>query len=391
VELVIGLLVLLQVVRIREARGVGKGDSVADWFAVGALVGLGWWAAPEIVYFALPGAVFLAITLWHRPMKAVGARLGAAVSGLVICALPWIVASFSDGFATLRASGGTPLPGNNYLDRLSTFFSHVLPMVLGLRVEGAGAWEGSPGFGVVVYAVLLLALVAALILVGYRVAKARPLVAAVVAYPLLYAAFPSAWFWNDGRYAISLTPLLALVLVGGLWTAVSGNWARWLTVGVLVVATASTLVAFNDSFGAIGSPSKLTTWGVQPNSLSISLATALDARRVADVYAGYWVAYDLQFASSGRISVLSFSNDRNVAEARSVQAAPKAGWVFVDPADLVELAAQFGAASGLDPGTLDEAGLETFLSSRHVSFEKFSTGPFTVVVPSRNIVPASQL
>ena len=38
------------------------------------------------------------------------------------------------------------------LSRLGTFFTHVLPMILGLRVEGAGLWEGGEAFGVIVYA-----------------------------------------------------------------------------------------------------------------------------------------------------------------------------------------------------------------------------------------------
>jgi hypothetical protein len=388
VELLLGLLVLLQAVRIRGAEAGGKGDRVADWLAFGALSGLGWWAAPEIVYVALPGSVFLLISLWHRrPTAAAVGRLGAAAVGFALFASPWIAASFSDGFATLRASRGTSLADNSYFDRLSTFFSHVLPMILGLRVEGAGAWEVSQGFAVVVYVVLLLALVAALVLLGVRVSKARPLVAIVVLYPLLYPAFPSSWFWNDGRYAISLTPLLALTLVGGIWTAASRNLAQWIAIGVLVAATSSTLVAFNDSSGAVTSLSTLTTWGPNPNAVAISLGTSLRAHGVEDVYAGYWVAYDLQFASSNRVLVDQYRNRR---ESAAVEAAPKAGWVFVGPtpADRAVVENEFGARSELDPRTTSEPALLAWLTQHHLSYSSFRSGPFRVVVPSRNVTPA---
>jgi hypothetical protein len=316
--------------------------------------------------------------------------VGVAVGGFFVFASPWFVASFSDHFATLRASGGTPLPGNGYPDRLSTFFSHVLPMVLGLRVEGAGVWEVSQKFGVAVYVALLVALVAALVLMAYRVPAARPLAAVALAYPLLYAAFPSAWFWNDGRYAISLTPVVALVLVGGLWTAVSGAVARWGAIVVLVAATASTFVAFNDGFGAVTSLSKLTTWGTNPNSLVISLGRALHAHRVDNVYAGYWVAYDLQFSSAHAISVMSVDPDRNLAESRAVQEASKAAWVFVGAgaADQAAAETELGSPSGLDPDSIVESTLLAWLTQHDLAYTSFASGPFEVVVPSRNVTPA---
>jgi hypothetical protein len=175
--------------------------------------------------------------------------------------------------------------------------------------------------------------------------------------------------------------------MGGLWTATTRHLAQWVTIGVFVIATASTLVAFNDGFGAISSLGKLTAWGTQPNSLSISLGAALNAHRVRDVYAGYWVAYDLEFVSSGRVTAMSFDSDRNLAEAHTVQTAARAGWVFVRPTEVSAAAAQFESDSGLDPGTLDEATLVAWLDGHHISYTMFATGPFTVVVPARNVLP----
>jgi hypothetical protein len=388
IELVVGLLVLLQVLRIRGAAPGGKGDSVGNWFAIGALVGLGWWAAPEIVYFALPGAVFLLGSLWRRPRAGQGVRLGATAAGFVVFALPWIVASFSDKFATLRAPGGNLLD-NSYADRLSTFFSHVLPMVFGLRVEGPGQWEVSAGFGAAVYVVLLLALVASLILIGHQVPRARPLVAVAALYPLLYCAFPSAWYWSDGRYAISLTPVVALVLVGGVWTLVSENVAQWTAVAVLVAATASTLVALNTDYGALASSQKFTAWRTNPNAVVVALGSALRAHGVSNVYAGYWVGYDLQFCSGDRIAVMPAQSDRDLAESAAVEVASRAGWVFVGsaPGDRAAAESQFGADGELNPGVPSGSALETWLVAHHVPYHSFHSGPMEVVVPSRNVTP----
>jgi hypothetical protein len=387
VLVVIGMLVLLEVVRLRDQVRAGGTGSLADWALLGGLVGVGWWASPEIVYVALPGAVVLGVDLRHRVGRPLAGRVALAAGAMAVGALPWIVASVGDGFATLRASGGSPLPGNGYLDRLSTFFTHVLPMTLGLRVEGAGAWEGSSAFGVAAYGVLLACLVAALVVVATRVRASWPLVAACVAFPFLYAVFPSAWFWNDGRYALSLTPVLALVLVGGLWTASDRRLAVWATAGVLVLASASTLVAFNDGFGAVSSPGRLTAWGADPDADVGALSSALGARHVHDVYAGYWVAYDLQFTSDGRIAASSADPDRDPAAAQAVRAAKTAGWVFVLPSALPSVEAQLGSATDLEPPA-DEASLRAWLDRHHVAFRTFDAGGFSVVVPDRNVGPA---
>jgi hypothetical protein len=393
VELVLGLLVLLQILRIRDVSAGAKGDSAAGWFVIGALIGLGWWAGPEIVYFALPAAVFLLLSLRHRARAEQGLRLGAAVGGFALCAAPWFAASFSEGRAILQTPGGTALSGA-YVDRLSIFFTHVLPIVLGLRVENTGVWEVAYGFAIGLYIVFIVALEASLLLLWRRIPAARPLVAIAAAYPLLYAAFPSNWYWNDGRYSITLTPLVALVVVGGLWIAVSGPVVRWVSVIILAAATVSTLVAFNDGgVGAATSLRQLATWGTNPNFLVISLSNALRTHGVVNVYAGYWVGYDLQFSSGDRIAVMAVQSDRNLTESAAVEAASSAGWVFVDPSsrERAVVDAEFGAVSELDPGPPSPSALEAWLTAHRVSYRTFSDGPFEVVVPSRNVTPAQVL
>ena len=90
------------------------------------------------------------------------------------------------------------------------------------------------------------------------------LVLTLVAFPFLYAAFPTSWFWNDGRYAIGLTPVVALVVVGPCWQVMRPATAIWVAARPCVAAFATTLVAFNSGYGAIGSPGELTQWSTNP-------------------------------------------------------------------------------------------------------------------------------
>ena len=56
-------------------------------------------------------------------------------------------------------------------------------------------------------------------------------------------------------------------------------------------------------------------------------------------YADYWVAYDLDFFSNGRLAVATVTGaDTNRSQAinRKVEAAPRAAWLFVPSGRVVE-------------------------------------------------------
>ena len=73
----------------------------------------------------------------------------------------------------------------------------------------------------------LALVVTSAVLVAIRSPDAWILVLALALYPFLYAAFPTSWFWNDGRYGLSLTPILSLVIAGGLWQMARPKIAVW--------------------------------------------------------------------------------------------------------------------------------------------------------------------
>ncbi len=138
-------------------------------------------------------------------------------------------------------------------------------------------------------------------------------------FPFLYAVFPSAWFWNDGRYAIYLPPILALAVVGAIWDLTSARTARVIVVGILALTVVSTVVSFNDGFGALSSQKLLTGWHSNPNPSVTALAATLVHDDVHSVYGSYWVAYDLQYLSGDQVTGFALDNVRIPANARNVE------------------------------------------------------------------------
>jgi hypothetical protein len=379
--LVLSLVLLLQAVRIVQL-GRRDGDRLWEWAVLGAAGGLGFWASPEVVYIAAPAAVVVAVSLWGRPVRAVAARIGLAAAAAVVGAIPWIWAVLASH------SAGLPASPVSYATRLRLVFSHVLPMALGLRVEGAGAWEGRHVVGVVLSALVVAFIVGAAVLMAFRIPDSRVLALTLLFYPFLYAAFPTSWFWNDGRYAIALSPVCALVIGGGLRLVPRAQLAAWAASGVLVLAFVSTLVAFNDGYGAIGHPGRLTTFSSNPNPSVTALAARLEQLGVSRAYAGYWVANDLTFISGGHVVAGAVGFNRNPPEASTASNRTPVVWVFVPTRALADDEGQLGSATNIQPGTVTEAGLTAYLAAHGIAYRVVTTPGFDVVLPAGPVTPS---
>jgi hypothetical protein len=382
VAMVLGLVLLLEALRIAQQARDGGTDRLVDWAVLGVAGGLGFWASPEIVYFALPAIVLVATTLRHRSVVVATQRVALAVGAAFIGMLPWT-------WATLTSTGsGLPPSPATYLSRLGTFFTHVLPMILGLRVEGVGLWEGGQALGGPLYALLIVLVLAGAVLLAVRRRDAWILLLTLALYPFLYAAFPTSWFWNDGRYGISLTPLLSLVIAGGIWQMVRPPVAAWVAAALLVLAFASTLVAFNDGYGAIGRPSELTSFTSDPNPAVTALAARLDRLGITHAYAGYWVANDLTFISDGHVTALALDENRNPPGATNAGVKDVA-WIFVPAAAVGPDSSQLGSLSDLQPGTITEPELVAWLTAHGVPYARTTTRGFDVIVPDRSVSPTA--
>lgn len=224
-----GLGVLLLVLRITSRPRPGW-----DVVVLGVVAGVGWWSSPEIVYFLVPGGLWLAGWMARRrvPATVLLGWLAPAVAAAAVGALPWLWDNVGSGFPSLRTSSYyVPAGAPGYAGRLAIFIRDVVPMLLDLRTPSTGAWTVPPTVGASLAVVVVVAMVA--LVAGRLVVRARPLgvpgrplppgsgqvsalVFGVVAFPFLWAMVPGVWLWESGRYAVFLVPLVVLLVVAGL-------------------------------------------------------------------------------------------------------------------------------------------------------------------------------
>lgn len=273
--LVLGLVVVLQALRLDE-----DGRRWGSWAVLGLAAGLGWWTSPQILFFLVPVAVWLVSRL--RPA---GCRAGvvAAAPAFVLGALPWIVANVGSRLGSLRY--GQEVQGT-YATRLALFFTKGLPVLFGLHATEV--WL-VPILFPALYALLLGLVVAALV----RGRRHRPVVwYVVVAYPFVFALFPTSWAIGEGRYLLHLLGPLLLLLASMVRT-------RNLLVAALPLVLAVTLL----DLGRIEHRS-------QP--LAVDKLVPVDTGPLRDVleregvrygWADYWIAYRVTFETGERIVV----------------------------------------------------------------------------------------
>ena len=160
--------------------------------------------------------------------------------------------------------------------------------------------------------------------------------------------------------------------------------AAWAASTLLVLACVSTLIAFNDGYGAVGRPSELTSFTANPNTEVTALADQLDRLGISHASAGYWVANDLTFISNGRVTALALNEGRNPPGATNAGVKDVA-WVFVPDASVGAVSAQTGWVSDLEPGTITETQLTAWLTAHGVPYQRHTVQGFDVVVPERSV------
>jgi 4-amino-4-deoxy-L-arabinose transferase-like glycosyltransferase len=385
--LVCGLAVLLFALRLGDQRST----RLSDWAAFGLFLGLGWWCSPEIAYYAAPAVLWLvcrAVRLRMRP-RVEGVVLSAAAAALG--ALPWLIANVGHGYPSLRP----PIQlshDTTWAERLGIFFGHVAPLVLGVTLRGSGDWLVGAPVGVALYGllgVLILAWVAFLAVTR----RAAPLIAVVVLFPFLYTYSPFSSYWRDGRYAVYLAPVLALLVASAL-SGISRRYSRLVraapVVG-LIAALALTVGALTQlapyvplAVGSSARPS-WTSWRADPGQWLQPLVTALGRARVSDAYAGYWVAYTLTFETHGRVVAVDPSADRYPPYLAAIARSRRQAWVFPRASTVNTLNAAVGAHPWLPDGSLTVTDLETYLKRHGVTYHRGYAGCFTIVYPAHAV------
>ena len=215
-------------------------------------------------------------------------------------------------------------PHPSYLNHLSIFFTHVVPIVLGLRltanydnvrqvfVPGSGGFlVGTSGptwatlIGEIAYAAVLVGVLVWIVMLIRR-KQALVLVGAALVFPFLYAYSPLSYDWQDGRYGLFLAPILSLLVVSGVHAAFRRLGKPRLAIPLTIVAAlALTLIAATQlyPFTPVSSNASRTgwlSWNADPNPGPLRLVRSLEAAHLDHVWAGYYVALLLDWESRGR-------------------------------------------------------------------------------------------
>lgn len=406
-----GLVLVLCALRIHRGPSRRGRPGTATYAVLGLAAGVGWWASPEIVYFAVPTGVLL-LASWDRLWSPHAGRwrvgpVAVVVGGAVVGALPWIYTNAHTGFASLRPGSLPATPGQGYGYRLSVLFHEMLPMQLGTRTVPGGAWVGGSVLGPVLFG-LVAALVVVAVVRGLLAARhgrrAAPLLApalGLLAFPFLYAAIPSSGYTIDGRYGIYLPPLVALMLalslagpaLAGLPPSRRGDRRRTAVGGVaLAVACAglvggTALTIFTAEAGGVpASPRSFLSGWRDPNAAARQVVADMARHHIVDAYGDYWTAYLLDFLAPGRVAVSPSPLDvvRWPAMAATVAAAPDPAWLFFAPSRTAQASQAFSNPEQ-GPGNYTQAQFEALLAGRGVPYRVVDLGVLDAVVPARKV------
>jgi hypothetical protein len=432
VTLICGLAVMLLALRISQREepplstrpdsfGAVKSTSKSsvvrclDWLAIGLFAGVGWWGSPEICYYLVPAAVLL---LWRLIKGRLGFRpelVLLSCVGAVIGALPWLWNNFESHLGSLRKV--PPQPDDTYGAHLSTFFTHTLPIVLGLRlranyvvdqlawVPGSGRFLVSPSgptWGAVIGEIAYAAVLAGILLwivVLIRRRQALVVVGAALLYPFVFAVSPFGWDWHDGRYGLFLAPILCLLVASGLVTAFKrigkGRLALPIAIVVALGLTLNAVMQLHPYTPVRGNPSLSGwfTWNANPNPGAVYLTKSLESAHVDNVWAGYSISWLIDWQSGGQITA-SDMRYANQDYYNTVASANDPAWLFVEPGKADSAASMFDIdARVLNPACLiseqslclDPATFETFLTRHGIGYGTVSIGPLVAIVPSKRV------
>ncbi len=320
--------------------------SVRHWVGLGLSAGLGWWASPNVAYFAIPAAVWLGLRgHWRHPRN-----IAVAITATAIGSSVWLIANIQSGFAS-----GRVLPGlrgsSSYWGRIRFYWQTGLPFALGLRYPHTGRWYWSPPVGRVLYTAALIAL----LLCAWRALRtwSIDLVLMIVA-PFIFAFFPPTWLLSEGRYTYFIAAMLPLVLCRMLTN-------RW-SAGAVVMFVAVTGIAFARSQHELKRPIAASI---------LPITQELERAGYHTAVANYWIGIRITYESS-----------------EHVIASPLPGQVGVRYLPYVRLIVRSNPAYVFDmhgSGSRD-GWLLRKLAAGHVSYRVVRATGYYAVLPARRVI-----
>lgn len=281
--LVFGLATVLVALRLRER------DVRVDYALLGLMLGLGWWATPQIAILGLPAVLWL---VWSRPRALRGAWL--AVPAFVLGSLPWWVSNVRHHWASVTLAAD----GSSKLSHLHNLFTATLPTGLGLRLPYSLAWLPTIAVATPLY---VLVLAGFLYLIWKRPVGLDLLLLTALIFPVLYTVSPYTSLNTEPRYATLAYPIFTLLLA---YAASSRLRAAALVSVTLTLASAGVAEMQHHNLGASRADGAKVPVDIRP------LLRTLRVRGIDRVYANYWVSYRITFESRERIVAASANEQR---------------------------------------------------------------------------------
>jgi 4-amino-4-deoxy-L-arabinose transferase-like glycosyltransferase len=363
--------------RIREGDNSWRRCVIA-----GAWCGLAAWSSPMCLELLLPAA------LWCLPaLRRLRWCLLGIVAGGVVGALPALLFGATNDWRNLSlpGGGGDLLTGIPY--RLWEFVTVEAPIAMGVRVEGSLAWVGGPLGEVLAVAGAVALGVTAWLAVTGRAPRCRLPALTLALLPVLYSLNSLADRVGQGRYVFFAVSMGALLAGAGIERAAVSAHGRFANgrfpngplarragaaacaaglAAACALGTAGLLTEPRQSLVAFPAPDV-----AMPTDDSV-LLTLLADHHVTDAYATYWIAYRVMFESGGKTTVAPYGYDRYPLVNAVVAASPDPAYLFV-------------SASRTLPA------FETWCRGRHVRYQAWHLGKFTVVRPGSAVAPPALL
>jgi len=388
VATVAGLTTLLMTARL-----IKRGSSPSRWVILGIAVGLGWWASPEVLYYAVPagcallvGGLLLLVSknrLRPNPFRPLEMGIGALAGALG--ALPWIVNNLQTGFSSMT----TPQNATTHISygtRLHLLFVESLPIALGTKRPMSANWIDGEHTGLTILIVIVTVIaIGALGVVRHGALPAFLVVGFVAGYFFLMALFPETSYYADGRYVCYLPQILSLVIVAGWWRLLKSFHIRRIQLSSIAFSFTVASAAVLSLVGTLPfAPLAHSSVTLRPigNVTGEDIALGLKAYGYRDVIAPYWVSYDLDFFGNGSVTATPLTPIRLPRIERRVFHSDQTAWLFIGPtpADRMAVTKAFFVTI-TSVVTLSATAFCAKLDDLGIKYTRVEVGPMVAVVP----------
>lgn len=297
----IGLGIALVAFRLRDA------PNPADAMALGVLLALGVWTSPQIAVLAAVPLLALLVARFRDLWRL--APWALVTGGVVI--VPWLRHQLQHDWVSLRPPAAVlPL---TYFDRVRIWF-RAIPTMLGFQFPYRTDWI-APGAPIAFAVVVAVA--------GAWLLCARPvprwLVLWIAVAPLWFAASPFATSAFVFRYLYPSLPIVALVVVVGVRRAATAT-------AILVVAAAVSTATVVATSNYTTRHSRFAYEHAPPEIDPV--IRHLDEAGIDRLWADYFVAYRITFATRERIIAAPVDASRYEPYVDTVRAAATRTYVF---------------------------------------------------------------